>query len=248
MKISRSTMGMPAVVEVVDEHVVEQDIDDVFALFQRIDDRFSTYKPESEISQINDARIAIDDASDEMKEVLALCEQTKQESSGFFDIYHNGILDPSGLVKGWAIWRAAQQLTLKGFQNFYLDIGSDIHVAGHNAEGHPWLIGIRDPFNKEDIVKVLSLSDRGIATSGTSERGHHIYNPHATDGEIVDIVSMTVVGPNVYEADRFATPAFSMGRKGIYFIEQQPGLEGYMIDEEGIATYTTGFEQYVENH
>jgi thiamine biosynthesis lipoprotein ApbE len=63
-----------------------------------------------------------------------------------------------------------------------------------------------------------------------------------------DVVSLTVIGPNVYEADRFATAAFAMGKKGIYFIEQLPGFEGYMIDTSAQATYTSGFERYVLQH
>ena len=57
--------------------------------------------------------------------------------------------------------------------------------------------------------------------------------------------SLTVIGPNVYEADRFATAAFAMGREGLRFIEEQPGLEGYMIDRSGMASYTSGFDRVV---
>lgn len=60
-----------------------------------------------------------------------------------------------------------------------------------------------------------------------------------------DIVSFTVIGPNVYEADRFATAVFVMGREGIMFVEHLVGFEGYMIDNKGIATMTSGFEKYV---
>ncbi len=58
-------------------------------------------------------------------------------------------------------------------------------------------------------------------------------------------MSLTVIGPNIYDADRFATAAFAMGRDGIYFIENLEGFEGYMIDKNGMATFTTGFEGYV---
>ena len=57
--------------------------------------------------------------------------------------------------------------------------------------------------------------------------------------------SLTVIGPNVYEADRFATAAFAMGRDGIVFIDGIPGLEGYMITDEKTATMTRGFSEYV---
>jgi FAD:protein FMN transferase len=66
------------------------------------------------------------------------------------------------------------------------------------------------------------------------------------DGKPVQsIVSLTVVGPNVYEADRFATAAFAMDSAGIHFIEELDGFEGYMIDHAGMAMYTSGFERYV---
>jgi len=65
---------------------------------------------------------------------------------------------------------------------------------------------------------------------------------------IKDIVSLTVIGPNIYEADRFVTAAFAMGKEGIYFIEKLDGFEGYMIDSNGLATFTSGFEKYVKNN
>ena len=73
----------------------------------------------------------------------------------------------------------------------------------------------------------------GIATSGTYVRGQHIYDPHKPERPIVDIVSLTVIGTDVLEADRFATAAFAMGRAGIEFIEQRDGLEGYVVDRNG---------------
>jgi thiamine biosynthesis lipoprotein len=98
-----------------------------------------------------------------------------------------------------------------------------------------------------EIVKVLAVSNCGVATSGTSIRGPHIYNPKI-DGQLVtDVVSLTVIGPNIYEADRFATAAFAMGEEGIRFIERLEGFEGYMIDQRGLATFTSGFARY-EHH
>ena len=61
-----------------------------------------------------------------------------------------------------------------------------------------------------------------------------------------EIVSISVIGPNVFEADRFATAAFAMQRKGINFIEKLDGFEAYMIDKNGIATMTSKFEKYIQ--
>ncbi len=244
MKHTRLLMGMPITIEIVDETATVKDIEDIFSYFVLIDERFSTYKPESEISKINRREIQEKEYSQDMREIFLLSEQTKNETDGYFTIVHNGQIDPSGIVKGWSIFRASQILQQKGFANFYIDAGGDVQVSGKNAKGQMWKVGIRNPFDSTTIVKTLRLSEKGIATSGTYERGKHIYNPHQKD-EVQNIVSITVIGPNVYEADRFATAAFAMGDKGIYFIEKLSGFEGYMIDKDGNATMTGGFKQYV---
>ena len=244
MKQTELIMGMPITVEIVDAKAAALAIPDTFAYFKEIDERYSTYKSSSEISRINDG-LPEDRWSKEMKLVLRLCEQTKRETNGFFDIMRGGKRDPSGLVKGWAIEQAAERLRERGITNFCLEAGGDFQVSGANTRGKPWKIGIRNPFNRDEIIKVLTVSNDGVATSGTAIRGQHIYNPHAPADQIEDVKSLTVIGPNIYEADRFATAAFAMGKDGINFIESLDGFEAYMIDSNKIATFTSNFERYV---
>src|SRR5690348_7073646 len=208
VKDTRLLMGMPITVEIVDATATAHDVDSVFAYFTAVDERFSTYKASSEISRINRGELSASQYSRDMQTVLALSEQTKQETHGYFDIERNGIYEPAGIVKGWAIQNAANMLKTQGRRNFYIDAGGDIAVAGHK-EGRPWRVGIRNPFNRNENVKVLALSERGIATSGTAIRGQHIYNPHRPDEPLLYVVSITVIGPDIYEADRFATAAFA---------------------------------------
>lgn len=243
MKQTCLLMGMPITLEVVEPTVTQDDLDKVFAYFVSVDDTFSTYKATSEISKINKGELLAAEYSENMKSILALSEQTKKDTHGYFDIQHDGIYDPSGIVKGWAVQNAANMLRAWGFRNFYIDAGGDIQLSG-NKHGNPWRIGIRNPFNRTEHVKVLALSNRGIATSGTAIRGQHIYNPYNRD-TLLDSVSITVIGPNIYEADRFATAAFAMGKRGIHFIEKLRGFEGYMIDAHARATCTSEFEKYV---
>ncbi len=90
-------MGMPITVEVVDPGVTEADIANVFAYFRTVDDTFSTYKEHSEISKINRGELREDEYSDDMKTILALSEQTRQETQGYFNIWHSqGLGHPSG--------------------------------------------------------------------------------------------------------------------------------------------------------
>ncbi|HVM77136.1 MAG TPA: FAD:protein FMN transferase [Candidatus Paceibacterota bacterium] len=245
MKQIRVLMGMPIAVEIVDPHADEAIFEEIYGYFKYIDEKFSTYKKTSEITAINEGRLAEKDWSEEMRLVFMLSEETKRETNGYFDIKTpNGTYDPSGLVKGWAIWNAAQLILKNGFKNFYVDAGGDIQPHGMNAEGKLWTVGIKNPWNEAENVKVMRVKTEGVATSGTYIRGLHIYNPR--DGKPIDeIVSLTVIGPNIYEADRFATAAFAMGKAAIHFIENIPGLEGYMIDNNKTATMTSGFETYV---
>jgi len=244
VKQTRLIMGMPITIEIVGGANPEAAAKAVYDYFREVDARYSTYKNDSEITQINQG-LPAENWSAEMKAVIELCEQTKAETDGYFDIQHGREIDPSGLVKGWAINNAAKLLLERGIENFYIDAGGDIQVHGVNAEGEPWRVGIRNPFNRDEIIKIIAVSQAGVATSGTAIRGQHIYNPRLPGRPLSEIKSLTVVGPDIYEADRFATAAFAMGRQGIAFIEAQADLEGYAVDSSGIGTLTSGFERYV---
>jgi thiamine biosynthesis lipoprotein len=236
-------MGMPITIEIVNCHDKKLFLK-IFDFFRQIDKKFSPYKPNSEVTLINKKRLTVNQASLEMRKILKLASQTHQQTHGYFDIYKNGQLDPSGIVKGWAILEAAKLLKKSGQRNFYIEAGGDIQLSGKNRRGEKWKVGIKNPFSQTEIVKVLNLNTEGVATSGIYERGEHIYNPK--DQVITgDIVSLTVVSHNIYEADRFATAAFAMGEAGISFINSQKGLEAYAIRKNGRAIFTQNFDKYL---
>jgi thiamine biosynthesis lipoprotein len=242
---TRILMGMPISVNIVEEASAGL-VEEVFAHFASVDARFSPFKPESEISIFNLGRLAVSDLSPEMREVFAIADRTKAETHGYFDIRRpDGRVDPSGIVKGWAIRDAARLIAKAGVANFFVEAGGDIQALGKNAAGEDWVFGIRNPFDAHEIIKAVAPRGRGIATSGSYVRDQHIYNPHRPSRTIEGIVSLTVIGPDVLEADRFATAAFAMGETGIHFIEAQPGLEGYVVAATGVATQTSGFRAFV---
>jgi thiamine biosynthesis lipoprotein len=242
---TRLIMGMPVTIEIAGTPPAGL-MDEVFGYFETVDRRFSLWKPESEICALNRGEIDEAEISADMAEVLAVAERTKRETRGYFDILRaDGSRDPSGIVKGWAIRRAAELIARAGCRDYFVDAGGDIQSAGCNEAGKPWTVGIRNPFNSHQIIKAVTPNGRGIATSGNYVRGDHIYNPHRPAETIAGLVSLTVIGPDVLEADRFATGAFAMGIEGIQFIESRPDLEGYAVDGNGIATMTTGFGAFV---
>lgn len=241
---TRLIMGMPITLMAHDKALDTEQVEKIFTLFTDIDEKYSPYKQESEVSRLNKVSRLKRHYSHELARILKLAEETKQASKGYFDVEHNGVFDPSGIVKGWAIQKAADTLSL-WTHDFYIEAGGDIQVAGTNEEGNPWRIGIRNPFERSEHVTAVKLTNQAIATSGTAIRGAHIYDP-INDSKLTSIVSLSVIAPRIVDADRMATAAFAMGEKGIYFIENLPGYEAYMINEQGIATQTTGWEKYEE--
>ncbi len=95
------------------------------------------------------------------------------------------------------------------------------------------------------MVRVLLARDLAVATSGTYEKGTHIYDPH-TGRAVDELVSLTVIGPSILEADVQATAAFAMGRHAIEHIETLPGYEAYAIGRDLRGTWTSGFEGWCE--
>ncbi len=240
-------MGMPISIEIADAHADEAAFDAAFAYFEYVDATFSPFKADSELTKINHGKIRPTEASADLQEIFALAEETKIETGGYFDIRTpRGEYDPSGIVKGWAIENVSQLLASRGFAHTYVDAGGDIRVRGLAGGVRPWRIGIQNPFNLQEVVKHVLVTDAGIATSGTYIRGDHIYNPRSNGKPADGIVSLTVVGPTIYDADRFATAAFAMGREGIRFIESLDDYEGYVIDTDGIATMTSHFAAYTD--
>jgi thiamine biosynthesis lipoprotein len=238
-------MGMPVTVCIQDDQGGPADIAAVYALFDAIDRRFSPYRADSEVSRLNAGEFSRDDISAELASILARCAQTKAETGGYFDPERDGRIDPSGLVKGWAIERASDLLASRGLGNYVVDAGGDVRAVGRNGAGQPWRVGIRNPFNRDEIIKILEIDDGGVATSGTAVRGSHIYNPWRPDPLEGDLVSLTIVGPTTYDADRFATAAFAMGQGGVAFIAERPELEAYAVTAGGRAIRTEGFVRYV---
>lgn len=242
MKQTEIIMGMPITVEVVGStKKIAADTEAVFSYFRMIDNRFSTYKETSEITKVNNG-LSRTKWSKQMVEIIDLAEETKKLTDGYFDINFNQVIDPSGLVKGWAIHQASLMLK-DNYDNYYIEAGGDIEVSGLNTDQQPWRIGIRNPFKINEVVKVVQINNQGMATSGNYIRGGHVYNP-LTKKTIDNPVSLTVIAIDVFEADRYATAAYAMGLQGINFIENNDHLSGYMIDKNGVATMTTNFRRY----
>jgi FAD:protein FMN transferase len=208
-------MGMPASVDVPDAAAAGA----VFCLLRDFDRRFSPFRADSEVRTGRH--------SAELTGLLELCAGYERDTGGAFRVQPPGRpLDPCGVVKGWAVQRAAGMLRAAGVTEFCLNVGGDIVAAGRR-----WSIGIRHPDQAHELCAVLAVNDGAVATSGTYERGHHIIDGR-TGQPVNDLVSLTVVADDLTTADAVSTAAFAMGVDGIAWADAQPGCLVFAVDRE----------------
>jgi thiamine biosynthesis lipoprotein len=249
-------MGMPWMFDICDSGVGPDALGAVVQWLHWVDRSFSTYREDSEVARLNRRELTREQLHPDVREVLDRCEQLRRETGGYFDAaapyrarsapgagYGGpGSVDPSGLVKGWAIARVAAQLRAAGAHNFSVNAGGDALLGGHPAGDDRWRVGIQHPRSARDIAVTLGLSELAIATSGSYVRGAHIQDPFAGRAP-AGLLSVTIVGPDIATADAYATAAFAMGatRAG-HFCAGLDGYDAVLIRDDDTVITTPGID------
>lgn len=162
-------------------------------LFAGLDEIFSLYRPESEASRLARAEIRLPDASEVMRRLYADAIGWRLMTEGAFSPERpDGVLDLSGIVKGYAIQEAGTSLLALGLNDWCLNAGGDVLVSGspvpfsvESASAgpggmEPWRAGIVDPEDRRTLIGGFPLGGQAdaklaLATSGSAERGDHIW-------------------------------------------------------------------------
>ncbi len=244
-------MGTAISLDVRDAGVSPGALEKAFEYLRGVDLRFSTYKPESEVSRLIRGEVNESDCSPELSEVLLLCEEVRRTTEGYFDIRAHrpdGRPDPTGLVKGWSLEKAGRILEAAGASNYCINGGGDVATRGEAAPGQAWRVGIRHPLIADRLATVLAIRGGAVATSGSYERGDHVRDPF-TGRAPTSVLSVTVAGPDLTLADAYATAAFAMGPTGLAWIAGVEGYEGCAITADrdgtnGRLAWTPGFDRY----
>lgn len=183
-----------------------------------VEEVFSLYRPASPLSRLRRGELAIEQAvalHPEIGEVIDLCQEATHKTHGSFswllpDAEGALLIEPTGLVKGWAVARCADRLERLAGHAYCINAGGDIAVGGLDATAggdRPWRIGLEDPTDTGAVARVVALRQGAVATSGTAARGAHLVDPRT--GERVGCPgSVSVVGPSVLWADVWATALF----------------------------------------
>jgi thiamine biosynthesis lipoprotein len=234
-------MGMPIGLDLAD--APEIDVEPAFAWLREVDAIFSTYRADSDISRLDRGEVTLAECRPEVDEVLTRCLALERATGGFFAVRAAGRLDPSGLVKGWAVDGAARRLAAAGARSFCLNAGGDVVARGRPAPDRPWRVGVRHPTEPEALAAVLAVEDLAVATSAEYERGAHIVDPH-TGEPPTGLVSVTVVGPDLATADAYATAAFAMGAGGPAWTTTLTGYDALCITTDQRVLSTPGFDRH----
>jgi FAD:protein FMN transferase len=225
-----------------------------FARLRHADEVFSPFKPGSPVSRIRDGRLPLAGlgacpAGAQIREVLAVCASLKTRSKGAFDAWAVGdppVFDPSGAVKGWAAEQASAVLAAHGLTRHSLGAGGDVRVHGGAQEG-PWRVGICDPHSPGRILAVAELADGAVATSGTTERGQHVWDPRNAR-PACHLAQVTVIGPSLTWADGYATAAMALGVQAYGWLIGLAGRTGYQaltVDHETGVWWTPGMARHI---
>lgn len=215
-------------------------VTDVVAWLHRVDAVFSTYLEDSQISRIRRSELKVAGADPEVAAVLELCAQVQAETHGWFTAMPAGQLDPTGLVKGWAIERASAILRGHGSRNHSVNGGGDVQLSGESAPGRAWVIGISDPRDSQKILTTVSGRDFAVATSGTAQRGTHLLDPF-TGRVVEEWASASVIGPSLTRADAYATAAFVMGEEALRWADGMPGYETLLVAADSSMYASAGW-------
>lgn len=146
--------------------------------FRRYDLSCSLWIADSEASQFSRGEITLDATSGLFRDAFLECEAWEAETRGAFTPrIPTGGWDVQGIAKALAIRAAGQVLESYGATNWLINAGGDIATSGTRADGQPWTSGIVDPEDRSRLVSRARLDGRvsALATSGTAERGEHIW-------------------------------------------------------------------------
>lgn len=238
-------MGMPISIHLrgpeVRQPAVEAAVERAFAALRFDEEVFSTWKPDSDISRIQRGELSLAAAHPRVREVARLCERATALTGGAFSAQLPGpdgrtVFNPTGLVKGWAVQRALDNLLAEPALHHHdamINAGGDIAVLCQRTDTPDWTIAVEDPRDRQHLLRTLALRRGAVATSGTVARGRHIIDPATGLPAVDELLSATVIGPSLIWADVYATAAYVRGRRALAWLATIPQHLGLLVTADG---------------
>jgi thiamine biosynthesis lipoprotein len=206
--------------------------DSVQAAFRALDEKFSLYKPDSEASLVGHGRVGIRTASAEYQEVYWAAVKWSEDTDRAFTPHRpDGVIDLSGVVKARGIQAAADVLVAHGHTDWCLNAGGDVLVAGAQASGEPWVVGIVDPDDRTAMWSQFAARPGrlAVATSGVQERGEHVWRM-AADATFSQV---TVAAAGIETADVLATAILAGGVTTMQLVQERFDIDVLACAHDG---------------
>jgi thiamine biosynthesis lipoprotein len=236
------TMGTAVSVDLPGVASASRPLAAVEEIFDEADRRFSLYREDSELSRIASGSLALMASSAGLRRTYAEALLWRNETGGAFTPHRpDGIVDLNGIVKAEAVERAGGALDDAGFADWCINAGGDILCRGMQADGVPWTLGIADPADRHALLCSIALHDdrRAIATSGSAERGDHIWRRGSL--EAAEFVQATVVANDIVTADVLATAIVSGGSASLDTFTSRWSIDVLTVDRAANLRATPGF-------
>lgn len=205
-----------------------------------LDRRFSHFQDDSEISRWLRAEPVSVDAAVDIEHVLRECGRLHGDSDGVFEPRdpRTGALDTAGYVKGYAIRCAAEAMLDAGLSDLLVGVGGDVHASGRASLDRPWRAAVQDPRRSHAVVALVDVEDGAVATSGTAQRGAHVWRgtalPVGPEAGAPDaLLSFTVLGPDIALADAYATIGLALGADGPAWVRRHEGYRSLVVRADG---------------
>ncbi len=234
-------MGTAMSVQVIGEgshtELAEGAVAACFAELRRMDELFSPYRADSAVSRIRRGEAAIADCDPRVADVERACREWEQQTQGRFSAWWDGGFDPTGYVKGWAVENASTRhlqplLDQTGVTAVGINAGGDLRLFTAEESEWTWQVGIADPRRSGELAATLEVRNGAVATSGTAERGRHIYDPR-TSRAAHEALSATVVADDLVRADVWATAAMVAGSSDLTWLSSAHTRGGIVISADG---------------
>ena len=158
-------------------------------------------------------------------------------------------IDLGGIAKGYAVDRGIAVLQQRGVGHALVSAGGDSRIIGDRL-GKPWIVGIRHPDHKEQVIARVPLADTAISTSGDYERYfdengvryHHILDP-ATGHPASKARSATILAPTAMRTDGLSKTAFVLGPEAaLAIVNRLEDVDAILVAPDGRVLYSKGLE------
>ncbi|WP_254507819.1 FAD:protein FMN transferase [Anatilimnocola floriformis] len=151
-------------------------------------------------------------------------------------------IDLGSILQGYAADQAQKILEQAGVQECLVDVGGELLARGS------WRVGIEDPRNPQQMLRVFQLKDSALATSGlyrtkpgADPKVHHLISPQTGKPYVTTTTLCAVLAPTALDADGWGTALLAVGLPDAIALADEQQLGVMLFDQaQGVRMNAAG--------